>query len=104
MIDEHLDAFLETARRHADGARLPAFVEQEFRDFLTCGEHPLTNGLSALYPGSGGRERGRPELTHGPEGRRIRERTFRRLGLYPFILSMLTTTMLRDEVNAGAGA
>jgi hypothetical protein len=37
VIDEHLDAFLETARRHADGASLPAFVEQEFRDFLTCG-------------------------------------------------------------------
>src|SRR5262247_1296984 len=37
VIDEHLDAFLETARRHADGAPLPAFVEQEFRDFLTCG-------------------------------------------------------------------
>ena len=30
-------AFLETARRHADGASLPTFVEQEFRDFLTCG-------------------------------------------------------------------
>src|SRR2546428_6476561 len=37
LIDEHLDAFLETARRHADGTSLPAFVEQEFRDFLTCG-------------------------------------------------------------------
>ena len=37
VIDEHLDAFLETARRHADGTSLPAFVEQEFRDFLTCG-------------------------------------------------------------------
>ena len=32
VIDEHLDAFLETARRHADGTSLPAFVEQEFRD------------------------------------------------------------------------
>jgi len=37
VIGEHLDAFLETARRHADGASLPAFIEQEFRDFLTCG-------------------------------------------------------------------
>jgi hypothetical protein len=37
VIDEHLDAFLETARRHADGASLPAFVEQEFRHFLTWG-------------------------------------------------------------------
>ena len=37
LIDEHLDAFLETAKRHADGSSLPEFVEQEFRDFLTCG-------------------------------------------------------------------
>jgi hypothetical protein len=27
VIDEHLDAFLETARRHADGSSLPDFVE-----------------------------------------------------------------------------
>jgi hypothetical protein len=27
VIDEHLDAFLETAKRHADGAPLPDFVE-----------------------------------------------------------------------------
>ena len=33
VIAEHLDAFLETARRYADGAALPAFIEQEFRDF-----------------------------------------------------------------------
>src|SRR5882672_4605903 len=46
VIDEHLDAFLETARRHADGARLPAFVEQEFRDFLTCGV--LAHGFARL--------------------------------------------------------
>jgi len=37
VIDQHLDTFVETARRHADGAALPDFVEQEFRDFLTCG-------------------------------------------------------------------
>lgn len=37
VIDEHLDAFLETTRRQAAGVPLPAFVEQEFRDFLTCG-------------------------------------------------------------------
>jgi len=43
VIEEHLDAFLETASRHADGAPLPAFVEQEFRGFLTCegGARPL---------------------------------------------------------------
>src|SRR2546428_8759618 len=32
VIDEHLEAFLETARRNADGSPLPEFVEQEFRD------------------------------------------------------------------------
>jgi hypothetical protein len=46
VIDEHLDAFLETARRHADGPPLPAFVEQEFRDFLTCGV--LAHGFARL--------------------------------------------------------
>jgi hypothetical protein len=46
VIDEHLDAFLETAGRHADGASLPAFVEQEFRDFLTCGV--LAHGFARL--------------------------------------------------------
>jgi len=46
VIDEYLDAFLETVRRHADGAPLPAFVEQEFRDFLTCGV--LAHGFARL--------------------------------------------------------
>jgi len=46
VIDENLDAFLETARRHADAAPLPAFVEQEFREFLTCGV--LAHGFARL--------------------------------------------------------
>lgn len=29
VIDDDLDAFLETTRRQADGVPLPAFVEQE---------------------------------------------------------------------------
>ena len=37
VIDDHLEAFLETAKRQAGGSRSPQFVEQEFRDFLTCG-------------------------------------------------------------------
>ena len=37
VIAEHLEAFLETAKRHADGSPLSEFVEQGFRDFLTCG-------------------------------------------------------------------
>jgi hypothetical protein len=46
VIDEHLDVFLDTARHEADGAPLPAFVEQEFRDFLTCGV--LAHGFARL--------------------------------------------------------
>jgi hypothetical protein len=46
VIDEHLEAFLETARRNADGSPLPEFVEQEFRDFLTCGL--LAHGFARL--------------------------------------------------------
>jgi len=46
VIDEHLDAFLETTRRKADGVPLPAFVEQEFYDFLTCGI--LAHGFARL--------------------------------------------------------
>ncbi len=43
---EHLEAFLETARHNADGSPLPEFVEQEFRDFLTCGV--LAHGCARL--------------------------------------------------------
>jgi CubicO group peptidase (beta-lactamase class C family) len=46
VIDEHLEALPETARRHADGAEPPDFVEQEFRDFLTCGV--LAHGFARL--------------------------------------------------------
>jgi len=46
VIAEHLEAFLETAKRHADGSPLPGFVEQEFRDFLTCGV--LAHGFARL--------------------------------------------------------
>lgn len=45
-VDEHLETFLEMARRHADGASLPGFVEQEFRNFLTCGV--LAHGFARL--------------------------------------------------------
>ena len=46
VIDEHLEAFLETAKGQADGSPLPQFVEQEFRDFLTCGV--LAHGFARL--------------------------------------------------------
>ena len=46
VIAEHLEAFLETARRNTDDLSLPEFVEQEFRDFLTCGV--LAHGFARL--------------------------------------------------------
>ena len=46
VVDAHLDAFLDGAAHHAEGIRLPAFVEQEFRDFLTCGV--LAHGFARL--------------------------------------------------------
>jgi hypothetical protein len=48
VIDEHLETFLAAAQ-HADGHRLPRFVEQEFRDFLTCGV--LAHGFARLRGG-----------------------------------------------------
>src|SRR5213593_1957893 len=49
VIDEHLETFLDTAAHHADGSRLPAFVEREFRGFLTCGV--LAQGFARLRCG-----------------------------------------------------
>jgi hypothetical protein len=49
VVDAHLDAFLDAAAHHAEGARLPAFVEQEFRGFLTCGV--LAHGFARLRCG-----------------------------------------------------
>lgn len=37
VIRQHLETFLGEAARAADGARLPEFGKQEFREFLTCG-------------------------------------------------------------------
>jgi len=49
VIDEHLETFLNAAAQHGDGHRLPKFVEQEFRDFLTCGV--LAQGFARLRCG-----------------------------------------------------
>ena len=49
VIDEHLETFLDAAAQHGDGHRLPKFVEQEFRDFLTCGV--LAHGFARLRCG-----------------------------------------------------
>jgi hypothetical protein len=37
IVRDHLETFLREAAERAEGAGLPDFVEQEFRDFLTCG-------------------------------------------------------------------
>jgi hypothetical protein len=49
VIDEHLETFLDAAAQPADGHRVPTFVEQEFRDFLTCGV--LAHGFARLRCG-----------------------------------------------------
>ncbi len=46
VVREHLDPFLREVSARGDGARLPRFVEQEFRDFLTCGV--LARGFARL--------------------------------------------------------
>jgi hypothetical protein len=37
LVLEHLETFLAEAERARNGGRLPGFVEDEFRQFLTCG-------------------------------------------------------------------
>jgi hypothetical protein len=37
VISEHLETFLRAAAEAGEGAGLPAFVEREFGEFLTCG-------------------------------------------------------------------
>ena len=49
VVDAHLDVFLDVAAHHAGAGRLPAFVEHEFRDFLTSGV--LTHGFARLRCG-----------------------------------------------------
>jgi glutaredoxin 2 len=40
VMREHLDRFLREVSDRGDGGGLPRFVEQEFREFLTCGVLP----------------------------------------------------------------
>ena len=37
IVAEHLESFLADARRRGGGDGVPAFVERELREFLTCG-------------------------------------------------------------------
>jgi len=46
VVRTHLENFLREAAHRADGAGLPQFVEQEFREFLTCGV--LAHGFARL--------------------------------------------------------
>ena len=46
VVRAHLESFLREAAHRADGAGLPQFVEQEFREFLTCGV--LAHGFARL--------------------------------------------------------
>jgi len=49
VVDAYLDAFLDAAAAGVEGVGLPAFIEQEFRDFLTCGV--LAHGFARLRCG-----------------------------------------------------
>jgi hypothetical protein len=49
VVEEHLETFLDAAAQHAGGSRLPKFVEQKLRDFLTCGV--LAHGFARLRCG-----------------------------------------------------
>ena len=55
IVRDHLEAFLRETAERAEGASLPDFVEQEFRDFLTCGI--LAHGFARVRCGTGAFER-----------------------------------------------
>jgi hypothetical protein len=55
VIAEHLEAFLDTAARHADGHRLPRFVEQEFQtsSHAVCLSTALRGSAAAIARSNG---------------------------------------------------
>ncbi len=55
VVLEHLETFLAEAERARDGERLPRFVEEEFRGFLTCGV--LAGGFARFRCGGCGLDR-----------------------------------------------
>ena len=63
IVDAQLDAFLDATAHHAEGARL-TFVEQEFRDFLTCGV--VAYGFARLRCGECALRAARAVLLQGP--------------------------------------
>jgi hypothetical protein len=50
IVREHLETFLREAAERAEGTGLPDFVEQEFRNFLTCGV--LAHGFARVRCGT----------------------------------------------------
>ena len=54
LIVEHFEAFRREAASLRDGEGLPRFVEQEFRDFLTCG--CLARGFARFHCDGCGRD------------------------------------------------
>src|SRR5437867_9065409 len=81
VVRTHLETFLGEAAHRADGAGLPQFVEQEFREFLTCGI--LAHGFARLRCDTCAKERLVPFSCKGrgfcPScgGRRMTERAAR---------------------------
>ena len=50
VIREHLERFLREVSDRGDSGGLPRFVEQEFREFLTCEPVEFLEKLAALTP------------------------------------------------------
>jgi hypothetical protein len=70
VIDEHLETFLDAAAHHAGGHRLPNFVEQEFRAFLTCGV--LAHASRGRHPAAcSGTAMGAESAPSAPLSRRV---------------------------------
>lgn len=55
VVVDHLETFLAEAGRARNGERLPRFVEEEFRQFLTCGL--LAGGFARFRCGDCGMDR-----------------------------------------------
>jgi hypothetical protein len=55
IVVEHLETLRAQAASLRDGEGLPRFVEQEFRDFLTCG--CLAGGFARFHCDAGGEDR-----------------------------------------------
>src|SRR5262245_46970319 len=68
MMGDGIMALFGAPLAHEDHAVRACYAALRMQESVKQLEHPLTDGLAALYPGGGGRESGGPELTHGLEG------------------------------------